>query len=100
MKRTVDEFVACYDDWADEYDSENDNEWIRSSASLVVEHASPGPNDTVIDLGTGTGAVALALADDTGMVIGRDMSEEMLERACEKAAKRDIENVGFGRGRF
>ena len=39
MRRTVAEFVACYDDWADEYDSENDNKWIRASESLVVEHA-------------------------------------------------------------
>ena len=41
MKRTVDEFVECYDDWANGYDSENDNKWIRASASLVVEPPPP-----------------------------------------------------------
>lgn len=41
MKKTVEEFVEHYDDWADEYDSENDNELIRTSMSLVVEHAAP-----------------------------------------------------------
>jgi SAM-dependent methyltransferase len=100
VTRTVDEFGARYDHWADEYDSENDNEWIRASASLVVEYAAPAPDATVVDLGTGTGAVALALADDVGSVIGRDVSEGMLERARKKAAAQGIENVDFGVGRF
>jgi predicted TPR repeat methyltransferase len=96
VRRTVDEFVTCYDDWADEYDSE----WICTSASLVVKHASPDPDDTVVDLGTGTGAVALALADDAATVIGRDVSEGMLDRAREKAVAQGIENVEFGKECF
>lgn len=100
MKKTVEEFEEHYDEWADEYDSENDNELIRTSMSLVVEHASPTPDDTVVDLGTGTGAIALALSDDAGTVVGRDISEAMLERAREKAAEQDIGNVEFDKGRF
>lgn len=100
MTLTIEEFAGHYDEWADEYDEENDNEFIRASASLVLEHASPAPTDTVLDLGTGTGAIALALADDAGTVIGRDISEHMLDRAREKAAEQGIENVEFGVGRF
>lgn len=97
---TVEEFAGHYDEWADEYDEDNDNEYIRASASLVLEHASPAADDTVVDLGTGTGAIALGLAGDAGTIIGRDVSERMLDRAREKAAERDIANVEFGVGRF
>lgn len=100
MKRTVEEFAEAYDEWAPEYDDENDFEERRALETLVVEHASPGPEDTVVDLGTGTGAIALALAEDAGTVIGRDVSEGMLRRAREKASARDVENVEFGSGRF
>lgn len=99
-RRTVEEFVAFFDEWAVDYDDENDGELIRTAASLVVDHAAPGPYDTVVDLGTGTGAVALALADDAGTVVGRDVSEGMLARAREKAAERGVENVEFGAGSF
>lgn len=97
---SIDEFAGHFDEWADDYDDENDNEFIRASMSLVRAHASPTPTDTVLDLGTGTGALALALADDAGTVIGRDISERMLARAREKAAEQGLENVEFGVGRF
>lgn len=100
MKLTAEEFARHYDEWADGYDEENDNEFIRASASLVLEHASPSADETVVDLGTGTGAIALELADEAGTVIGRDVSEGMLARAREKAAEQGIENARFGVGRF
>ena len=99
MKRSLDEHAARFDDYADEYDDDKSDEYL-ACLSLVVEHASPGPGDVVLDLGTGTGAVALALAADAGRVIGRDISEGMMERAREKARERGIENVEFGAGSF
>lgn len=42
----------------------------------------------------------MRLADDAGTVVGRDISDGMLEQAREKAAEQGIENVEFGRGRF
>ena len=42
----------------------------------------------------------MALADDAAKVVGQDVSEGMLELACEKAAAQGIENVAFGVGRF
>lgn len=100
MKGTAEEFAESYDEWASEYDSENDFEERRALETLVVKHASPRPDDIVVDLGAGTGAIALALAANAGTVIGRDVSEGMLRRAREKAAARDIENVEFGTGWF
>jgi SAM-dependent methyltransferase len=116
MKRSLDEHAARFDDYAEEYDEDKSDEYL-ACLSLVVEHAvgearsasetatgrSPGaltPDDVVLDIGTGTGAVALALAPHAGRVIGRDISDGMMERAREKAAERGIENVEFGTGTF
>jgi SAM-dependent methyltransferase len=101
MKKTLEEHASRFDDVAGEYDdSQNNTEEYRACVSLVVDHADPGEDDTVADLGTGTGAIALALADDAGEVIGRDISEGMMEQARKKAAENGIKNVEFGEGRF
>ncbi|MFB6152930.1 MAG: class I SAM-dependent methyltransferase, partial [Halodesulfurarchaeum sp.] len=50
--------------------------------------------------GTGTGAVALTLAQAAEQVIGRDISEGMLEEARRKAEASGVRNVSFGTGRF
>jgi SAM-dependent methyltransferase len=99
MKRSLEEHAARFDEYADEYDEDKSDEY-RACLSLVVEHAAPEPDDVVLDLGTGTGAIALALAPDAGRVIGRDISEGMMQRAREKAEERGIENVEFGQGTF
>ena len=101
MKKSLEEHAARFDDVAGEYDdSQNDTEAYRACVSLVVEYAAPRPGDTVADLGTGTGAIALALAEDAENVAGRDISEGMMERATEKADEQGVENVEFDEGRF
>jgi SAM-dependent methyltransferase len=101
MKRTIDEHAERFDEVAGEYDdSQNDTDEYRACVSLVVEHADPGEDDVVVDLGTGTGAIALSLAADAGQVVGRDISEGMMEQAREKAADQGFTNVEFDEGRF
>ena len=101
MKKTLEQHAARFDDVAGEYDdTQNDTAEYRACVSLVVEYADPNEDDTVVDLGTGTGAIALALADDAGEVVGRDISEGMMQKAREKAAEKGFENVEFGEGRF
>jgi SAM-dependent methyltransferase len=99
MKKSIDEHAARFDDLAASYDDDATPEY-RACADLVIDHAAPGPDDTVLDLGAGTGAIALALAPQAGRVVGRDISDGMLEEAREKAAEAGLDNVEFAEGRF
>lgn len=100
MKRSIEDHAARFSAVAAEYDQEQDSDEYGACASLVIEGADPGPEETVLDLGTGTGAIALALAPDAGHVLGRDISEGMLSEARQKAEAGGHENVAFGEGRF
>ncbi|MXR21786.1 class I SAM-dependent methyltransferase [Halobacterium bonnevillei] len=99
MKKTLDEHAARFDEVAAEYDDEMSPEY-NECVALVLERADVSSEDTVLDLGCGTGAIALGLADDAGRVVGRDISEGMLEEARRKADDRGLENAEFGEGRF
>lgn len=101
MKKTIDEHAARFDDHAATYDDQQPkSEAYRACVSLVIDHAAPDSSDIVLDIGTGTGAIGLALAADTKRVVGRDISEGMMAQAREKAAAHGIENVSFDQGTF
>jgi cyclopropane fatty-acyl-phospholipid synthase-like methyltransferase len=103
MKRSIEEHAARFDEAAATYDDQqNDTREYRACVSLVVESAQAALDEdaTVLDLGCGTGAIGLSLAEDAGRVVGRDISDGMLEQAREKAADAGLSNVEFGEGRF
>ena len=88
--------------------------------SRAVDLADVGPGSQVLDVASGTGDLAIELARrvaPTGDVIGSDFSEEMLQRARQKApgltwewgnaldlpyasARFDAATVGFGARNF
>ncbi|MFC4246156.1 class I SAM-dependent methyltransferase [Natribaculum luteum] len=99
MKKSVEEHAARFDEKASEYDDSKQEEYL-ACANLVIEHAAPGPDDVVLDLGTGTGAIALALAPDAARAVGRDISDGMMAEARAKADDEGLANVEFAYGTF
>lgn len=69
----------------------------RSGPSLakLVEYCEPRGSDKVLDVATGTGHTALALARQVAEVIGIDLAERMLEQARLLAQEQRINNVRF-----
>jgi enediyne biosynthesis protein CalE5 len=68
----------------------------------VVARADLGTNQDVLDLGTGTGAVAERAAiavRPNGRVVGMDISPDMLALARRRAATRDLGNLKLLEGR-
>src|SRR3954451_20331177 len=64
----------------------------------ALEATLPDPVARVLDVGTGTGALALLIAELGHAVTGLDLSEGMLERARAKADEAGA-SIVFGRGR-
>ena len=65
----------------------------------VIARAGLEPGHRVLDLGTGTGAVAERAAPVVGQVVGVDVSAEMLALAQQRTAARGLTNVAFREGR-
>jgi ubiquinone/menaquinone biosynthesis C-methylase UbiE len=61
----------------------------------VIELANPTATDLVLDVATGTGNTALALAPLVRRVIGLDLTREMLDEARRVTAERDIVNADW-----
>ncbi len=64
----------------------------------VVRLAEPRPGERVLDLATGAGNTAFALAPLTARVTGLDLTPEMLAEAGRQAAARGIANVDWVQG--
>ncbi|TAK35751.1 MAG: arsenite methyltransferase [Saprospiraceae bacterium] len=65
---------------------------------LPTKFAQIKKGDTVVDLGSGAGNdcfVARAIAGESGKIIGLDMTEAMIEKARDNAAKLGFNNVEF-----
>lgn len=64
----------------------------------VVRMAAPALTDRGLDIGTGTGHTALALAPHVKCMVGLDVTEQMLLEARKLAIRRGIFNVEFRLG--
>jgi ubiquinone/menaquinone biosynthesis C-methylase UbiE len=68
---------------------------LRPAAGTVVDYLAPGPGETVLDLGCGTGTAALLAAGRGARVIGVDPAARLLAagRRAATAAGLDAEFV-------
>jgi ubiquinone/menaquinone biosynthesis C-methylase UbiE len=64
----------------------------------VVDLASPQPEDVALDIATGAGNTALALAPHVAQVTAYDMTEQMLAETARNAAARGLANVVTRKG--
>lgn len=64
----------------------------------LVELMPRDPHLRLLDIATGTGHTAFAMADGVREVVGIDITPEMLLEAERLAAERGIQNVSFVRG--
>lgn len=79
-------------------------------AAHLVEFAEIKPGETVLDVGTGTGVVAITAARMGASVTGLDLTPALLDAARENARianlgtiqwiEGDVENLPFPDGRF
>src|SRR5215472_3919683 len=61
----------------------------------VLDLADPQPGDLCLDVATGTGNTAFALAPYVARVVGVDLTREMLNEACRIAAARELRNLDW-----
>jgi SAM-dependent methyltransferase len=66
--------------------------------SAIVAAASPGPEDTLLDVACGGGIVVCAFAPHVRHATGIDMTPAMLDRAQALAAEQGIPNVAWQEG--
>lgn len=67
---------------------------------IQVTRSRMKPTDVVLDVGCGTGSLALRLAPSGGTIHGLDFSSEMIRIARGKAQAQGAENVRFHVGAF
>lgn len=84
-----------YDERSKNYDN---SQWHRGIAIKAVDYCPPEPGDHVLDVATGTGAIAFYAAElvgPAGHVIGVDISRGMLNKCDEKLAASGLDNLEF-----
>ncbi len=92
--------VGVWDQMADVYEREIDQRFVPVIEHLLA-YASLAPGEHAVDLGTGTGAVAILAADAVapdGEVIAVDISPEMLEVARRRASAVSPLDIDFRQG--
>lgn len=92
------QLTATFNDLAATYDQLH---FLRLAATRLVEVSHVRAGARALDVGTGTGVVALAAAHRVGpegRVIGVDLAPEMLAQAREKARAENLNHVEFREG--
>lgn len=78
--------------WTSRAKEYNQLDWVRNQGFLesFIEAGEFSPSDVVLDLGTGTGIVAQAVADEVKLVVGVDISKAMMEKRTSRENIIDI----------
>src|SRR3954447_20716621 len=66
--------------------------------ALLLDAARLGPDDAVLDVACGPGIVTAAVAARARMVVGIDLTPEMLELARRRCSEQGLDNTRFDLG--
>jgi ubiquinone/menaquinone biosynthesis C-methylase UbiE len=89
------QLANTYNERSHKYD---ESEWHRIIAYRLVEYAQISYGQQVLDIATGTGHIAVKVAQivgSSGRVVGVDISPAMLDQARRKAEKSSLSNLEF-----
>jgi len=82
-----------WDERVEAWDEVATSEAFLTIRDRVIELAEPRHDDVVVDLGAGTGLLALTLAPRVRELVAVDISERMLERLDDAAIADGVHNV-------
>jgi ubiquinone/menaquinone biosynthesis C-methylase UbiE len=89
------QIADLYNRRSDNYD---DSQWHQQITHRLVEYAQISPGQHVLDIATGTGHVAIEVAQivgSLGRVVGVDIAEGMLNQARRKNVALNLSNLEF-----
>jgi len=73
---------------------------IKTEINSLIKAVAPTKESRILEIGTGTGEFALALAGHCHSLLAVDVSKVMLDFAGKKAEERKVENIEFCRAGF
>lgn len=89
-----------WDQIADKYSKTPVEDPTAFDRKIEITKSRLRPDDVVLDIGCGTGSLALRLAPSAGHVHGLDFSREMIRIANDKVRAQSVANVTFHVGAF
>ena len=92
--------AAFWNNIASEYSQKPVDDPDAFDRKIAITRARMSPGDTVLDIGCGTGSLALRLAPAAARVHGLDLSSEMIRIADDKASAQKVANATFHTGAF
>ena len=94
----VTDTAAFWDGIAEKYAKQPVADPDAFDAKIAITKSRMKPTDVVLDIGCGTGSLALRLADSAAEVHGLDISSEMIRIANGKAQAQKADACGVGPG--
>jgi SAM-dependent methyltransferase len=85
------EWQAFFQEHAKVYDTNDFTQGTQAEVKFLLETLRLPAGSTILDIGCGTGRHAVGLAQAGYLVTGVDISEEMLEKARERALAAGVE---------
>jgi ubiquinone/menaquinone biosynthesis C-methylase UbiE len=92
--------AAFWNDIAQKYAAKPVDNPEAFERKIAITKSRMSPTDVILDIGCGTGSLALILAPHAAEVHGLDFSSEMVRIAKSKAETQGVSNVRFHEGAF